>query len=141
MVVITRHNIKSALLLLLKLQNVHMSENEYEGDGHTKQHPPLFKSSHPMWRSPQLGEFLHSLDDLYREDWVSPVPLTTILFAFHGYCDTRPLELTCGLSSCARARPLRSILERNAEDARKLHQRLTPLDLPQLLRRHYVFAT
>ena len=46
-----------------------MSDDEYEMEGKLRRHPAIYKSFRPAWRSVDLGNFLHALDDLYREDW------------------------------------------------------------------------
>ncbi len=68
-----RRGLKDKLKLFTKLDNTHMSDDEYEKLGPTKRHPALFNSIRPIWRSQALGEFLHDLDDAHREDWAAPV--------------------------------------------------------------------
>lgn len=49
---------------------VHMSADETAGE--EKTHPPVWSIIESAWMSKELKEFLHWLDDLYRQDWAHP---------------------------------------------------------------------
>lgn len=71
LVVIRRHGYDRHLQLLMMLEPVNMSGDET--DGPVKKHPPTFRIVIARWQSPQLRNFLWSLDTIYREDWANPV--------------------------------------------------------------------
>lgn len=50
-----------------------MSDDEPVMHGKSQRWPALFTTIRPAWRSKELGDYLHSLDDLYREDWAQPI--------------------------------------------------------------------